>query len=145
MCGHVGDRHGIGDHGIGDLPVLGDGARRERVGDTHHLGQLAQLRQCGFDGVTVRGGRQRLASGDREHGLCLSSPRPRELLVQQVQRLLGLCPGNREGIRGRLLHTDGKHRQTGNDHDPDSEDHAAVSKTRLADPIEQGTHDSSKG
>ncbi len=122
LGGHVGYRHGIGNHGVGDPAVLGHRSRLVGVGDSDNLGQFAEFGQGRLHRLVVGGIGERLRRRHREDHLGLGAAGSRELLVEKVEGLLGLGAGDGDGVAGGLLDVD-RHHSHHRDYEHPSGDH----------------------
>ena len=150
--GHVGDRHRIGNDGVGDSPALRhcvlvrarDRAFRVGIGHPDDLRELPQLGQRGLHGLAIRHIVERPRGRDGEDDLGLGAPRAGELLVQQVECLLGLRPGNVERVGGRLFHGGRHDREHGDHNEPPGQDEAAVPEAPAPDAKQPRAHTPSR-
>ena len=94
---HVSHGDGIGNHGVGDPAVLRHRSRLIGIGDIDDLWQFPQLGHRCLHRLVVRGVGERLRRRDREDDLGLGAAGTGELLVEEVESLLGLGP--RDGER----------------------------------------------
>ena len=138
--GHVGHRHGIGHDGVGDPAVFGHRPCLIGVGGPDDLGQLAEFGHRGLHRLAVGGTGERPRRRHREDDLGLGASGTGELLVEEVERLLGLGPGDGDRVTGRLFDADRHDGQHGDDDHPSGHHIPTPTETPATQPIQRCTH-----
>ena len=123
----------------GDGAVVGDGAGRDRVGGSQHLGEGAEV---GADLGQLVGVERRSVNGGDDHADGVAGLGG-EALLEEVDRLLGLGAGDGE-LGGRLAAG-----RLGDDAEQDEPDEpagqhpAAIANAEVSESVEQCCHDES--